>query len=470
MHGKQRVKAMTGWNMRIKRGLCAALAFAMLAAVPAGADTLRSAMADAYRNSALLDQNRYLLRVRDEGVNQAIAALLPTLSFTASSARDLVADTTTTTARLVAEATLYAGGSRRNALRGAEETLNAARAQLVALEAQVLGDAVTAYLEVWEAQQVVAVREANVRVVTEQLRAARDRFEVGEATRTDVAQAEALLATARSNLAAAQGTRDISRELFNLAVGRYPDALPGPGAMPVLPASEQEAARLARQEHPAIRALQHEVAAAEFAVAQARGATRPSLSVDLSRSETFEAPLAAQEGNDARLSLTLSQPIYRGGQLGSLERQALAQAEAVRAVLNRQVQINLQLLGNAYARLGIATAQIQASDQRINAAQLAFEGIREEASLGARTTLDVLDAEQDLLEAWISRIEAQSGLYAAAYGILGAAGLLGVANLNLPVPEYDVAAYGATFQGGRPRIASPQGDRLDTLLQAIGRE
>ena len=120
MHGKQRVKAMTGWNMRIKRGLCAALAFAMLAAVPAGADTLRSAMADAYRNSALLEQNRYLLRVRDEGVNQAIAALLPTLSFTASSARDLVADTTTTTARLVAEATLYAGGSRRNALRGAE--------------------------------------------------------------------------------------------------------------------------------------------------------------------------------------------------------------------------------------------------------------------------------------------------------------------------------------------------------------
>ena len=134
------------------------------------------------------------------------------------------------------------------------------------------------------------------------------------------------------------------------------------------------------------------------------------------------------------------------------------------------MQINLQLLGNAYARLGIATAQIQASDQRINAAQLAFEGIREEASLGARTTLDVLDAEQDLLEARISRIEAQSGLYAAAYGILGAAGLLGVANLNLPVPEYDVAAYGATFQGGRPRIASPQGDRLDTLLQAIGRE
>ncbi len=460
---------MAGWNKRMTRGFGVALAL-MLTALPVGADTLRSAMADAYRNSALLEQNRYLLRVRDEGVNQAIAALLPTLGFVASTSRDLVGDTTTTTARLVAEATLYAGGSRRNALSGAEETLNAARAQLVALEAQVLGDAVTAYLEVWEAEQVVAVREANVRVVTEQLRAARDRFEVGEATRTDVAQAEALLATARSNLAAAQGTRDIARELFNLAVGRYPAALSGPGAMPTLPASEEVAARLARQEHPAIRALQHEVAAAEFAVAQARGATLPNLSMELSRNETFVASNPVFEGKGASLSLTLSQPIYRGGQLGSLERQSLAQAEAVRASLTRQVQINLQLLGNAYARLDIATAQLQASDQRINAAQLAFEGIREEASLGARTTLDVLDAEQDLLEARISRIEAQSGLYAAAYGILGAAGLLGVAKLDLPVPEYDVAAYGAAFQGGRPRVMSPQGDRLDTLLKAIGRE
>ena len=463
---------MADWMINKARGLGLGLALglAALAAVPAHADTLRAAMADAYRNSALLEQNRYLLRIRDEGVNQAVAGLLPTLGFVAATSRDLVADTTTTTARLVAEVTLYAGGSRRNALRGAEETLNAARAQLVALEAQVLGDAVTAYLEVWQAVQVVAVREANVRVVTEQLRAARDRFEVGEATRTDVAQAEALLASARSSLAAAQGSLDIARELFNLAVGRYPAALAGPGAMPRLPASEDEAARLARQDHPAILALQHEVAAAEFAVAQARGATLPSLSLDLSRSETLVAPRPDLEGNGASIGLTLSQPIYRGGQLGSLERQAMAQAEAVRASLNRQVQVNLQLLGNAYARLRIATAQLQASDQRINAAELAFDGIREEAALGARTTLDVLDAEQDLLEARISRIEAQSGLYAAAYGILAASGQLGVSKMGLPVPEYDVTAYGTQFQGGRPRVASPQGERLDTLLKAIGRE
>lgn len=456
--------------IRYGRALVLSLAMAAAPLAPVWGESLQQAMADAYRNSALLDQNRYLLRVRDEGVNQAVAALLPTLNLVAATSRDLVAETTTTTARLVAEVTLYAGRSRANAVRAAEETLNAAGQQLIALEAQVLGDAVTAYLEVWEAEQVVSVREANVRVLTQQLRAAQDRFEVGEDTRTDVAQAEAQLATARSNLAAAQGALDIARELFNLAVGRYPEGLPNPGGLPALPASEEAAALLARQDHPAIRALQHEVAAAEFAVAQARGAALPNLSLDLSRSEVFEAPNAAQEGNGATIGLTLTQPIYRGGQIGSLERQALAQAEAVRAGLNRQVQINLQLLSNAYTRFAIATAQIQASDQRINAAQLAFDGIREEALLGARTTLDVLDAEQDLLEARISRIEAQSALYSAAYGILAAAGQLGVAELGLPVPEYDVAAYGATFPGGQPRILSPQGERLDTLLRSIGRQ
>jgi len=459
-------------NKIVRTGRAALLAITLIAA-PAGAalaDTLRDAMADAYRNSALLDQNRYLLRVRDEGVNQAIAGVLPTLSFVAATSRDLVSDTTTTTARLVGEMTLYAGGQRRNALRAAEETVNAARQQLIALEAQVLGDAVTAYLEVWQAQQVVTVRDASVRVLTQQLRAARDRFEVGEDTRTDVAQAEAQLATARSNLAAAQGALAIAREMFNLAVGRYPAGLSAPGALPNLPASEQEAARLAQQEHPAIRALQHEVAAAEFAVAQARGAAGPTLSLDLSRSEVFEAAPPGRPGNGASIGLTLSQPIYRGGQLGSLERQAMAQVAAVRSGLNRQVQVNTQLLGNAYARYRIARAQITASDQRINAAQLAFDGISEEASLGARTTLDVLDAEQALLEARISRIEAQSGLYAAAYGILAASGVLGVTQLGLPVPEYDVAAYGAAFPGGQPRITSPQGARLDTVLQAIGRQ
>jgi len=459
---------MTSKFLRMARGAVAALTLAALLPGMAAADSLRQAMADAYRNSQLLEQSRYLLRIDDEAVNQAFAALLPTVSFVAATSRDLVNDTSTTTFRLLGELAVYEGGSRINARLGAQEAVNAARQQLVSLEQQVLIDAVTAYLEVWEAIQIVEVRQRNVRVLTEQLRAARDRFEVGEDTRTDVAQAESQLATARSALAAAEGSLEIARELFNLAVGRYPGGLGGPGGLPHLPRSEDEAQRLARQVHPAVLARQFEVAAAEFGVAEARGASRPSVTLDLSVSETVQSPM--QEGTGASIGLTLTQPIYRGGQLASLERQALAQVEAVRFGLNQQVLQNLQAVGNAYARLRIASAQIQASDQRIRAAQLAFEGVREEASLGARTTLDVLDAEQDLLEARISRIEAQGDLYAASYSVLAASGLMTVRHLDLPVPEYDVAAYSAAFPGGRPRVASPQGDRLDTLLQAIGRE
>jgi outer membrane protein len=461
---------MTSRIFRMGRGLVATVALLAVAPGVATAETLREAMVDAYRNSQLLEQNRYLLRVEDEGANQAFAALLPTLDFVATTSRDMMADTTTNTFRLLGEMAIYRGGSLINARLGAQQAVNAARQQLVSLEQQVLLDAVTAYVEVWKAVQIVGVREQNVRVLTEQRRAAQDRFEVGEDTRTDVAQAEAQLATARSELAAAQGTLEIARELFNLAVGRYPESVAAPGGLPNLPATEDEAQRLARQVHPAVLARQFEVAAAEFAVEEARGASRPDLTLELSLGETTGSSPAIREGTAAVIGLALRQPIYRGGQLGSLERQALAQVQAVRFGLNQQVLLNLQAVSNAYAQLRIANAQLQASDQRIEAAQLAFEGVREEASLGARTTLDVLNAEQDLLEARISRIEAQGDLYAASYGILSASGLMTVRHLNLPIPEYDVEAYPAAFPGGQPRVASPQGDRLDTLLQAIGRE
>lgn len=230
--------------------LAAGTALTLTLVFPAQADTLRQVMADAYRHSHLLEQNRYLLRIQDEGVAQAVAQLRPTLSFVASASRDLVDHTTTATASLVAEYLIYDGGGRRFGIEAAEETVLATREQLVTLEQQVLLDAVTAYIGVWENMQIVGVRERNVRVITQQLRAARDRFEVGEDTRTDVAQAEAQLATARSLLAGAQGQLDISRELFNLAVGRYPDGLSGPGSLPNVPRSEEAAQALARQEHP----------------------------------------------------------------------------------------------------------------------------------------------------------------------------------------------------------------------------
>ena len=465
--------SMGGFFIGLTRGT---LAFGMamavtVAATGAGkADSLRQAMSDAYVNSALLEQNRFLLRIEDEGIAQAVAQLRPTLSFVASADRDLVADTTTATASLVAEWVLYSGNSRRLAIEAARETVLAARQGLVAVEQQVLQDAVTAYLNVWRDLQVVNVREANVRVVTRQLRAARDRFEVGEDTRTDVAQAEARLAQARSALAAARGQLEISRELFALAVGRHPGALAGLGQLPGLPRSEAEADGLARQNAPSILRLQHEVTAAELAVQGARASYRPTITLDGRATNTFEAPFPGGEGEGGSIGLTLTQPIYRGGQLASLERQALAQLGAVRASLNQQTLVNVQIMGNEWAQMRIANAQIQAADQQISAAELAFEGVREEASLGARTTLDVLDAEQDVLDARISRIEAQANLYSAAYAILAAGGLLTVERLGLDVPGYDPAAYSDLVSGAPARVRSVQGDRLDRIMERVGRD
>lgn len=453
------------------KGVAWALGLALVTALPVQADSLRQVMVDAYRHSNLLEQNRYLLRVQDEGVAQAVAQLRPVISFVASMNRELVNNTSNASASLVLEYLLFDGGARSFAVEAAEETVLGTREQLISLEQQVLLDAVTAYMNVWRDIQVVGVRERNVRVITQQLRAAQDRFEVGEDTRTDVAQAEAQLAQARSQLAAAQGTLDISRELFNLAVGRYPNGLSGPGSLPNVPRTEAAAQALARQEHPAIRALQHEVTAAELGIEQSRAAVRPQISLEGRATEVFENsanPFA--EGTTGTIGITLTQPIYRGGQLLSLERQSRAQASAVRSSLSQQVRLNLQAVGNAWARMNIANAQIQAADQQIEASELAFRGVQEEASLGARTTLDVLDAEQDVLDARISRIQAQTDLYLSRYQLLAASGLLTVSNLHLNVPEYDPAAYANLFSNAPSRVNSPQGAQLDSMLERIGRD
>ena len=436
----------------------------LIGPVAAAADTLADAMADAYRNSDLLEQNRYLLRLQDEGVAQQVAGLRPVLSFVASAQWDYPSSRQTDRLSLVASMLLYDGGGTRLARDAAQETVLATRQGLVNLEQRVLLDAVTAYMQLWRDMQVVQVRESNVRVITQQLRAAEDRFEVGEATRTDVAQAEAQLAQARGALVAAQGTMMIDRELFEIAVGRSPNGLTGPGAIPSLPPTEGEAEAIDRASHPSIIALQHEVRADELSLAAARTDYGPEL--NLSANVGVE-PSSGQESG--QLTLQLTQPLYAGGRLASAERIALASLHATQAELNYATREVLQGIGNAFAQIRIAGASIQASQQQIRASQLAFEGVQEEASLGARTTLDVLDAEQDLLEARIGLIEAQTSLYTASYGLLAAMGLLTVEHLHLDVPEYDPTAYYNAVSDAPMRPISQQGAQLDAVLERLGR-
>mgnify|MGYP003674627775 CR=1 FL=1 len=309
------------------------------------------------------------------------------------------------------------------------------------------------------------------RVITQQLRAARDRFEVGEDTRTDVAQAEARLAGARRDLAAAEGSLMINSELFLLAVGRAPNQLTGPGPLPSLPSSNEEAYEIARQNHPSIQAGRFGQRADELNLAAVRSDYGPSISLSANagidpadRSDGFE------DSASGTLTLSLTQPLFAGGRLASNERIALATLHAGLSELNQTVRQVGQQIGNSFAQVSIASASIEASQQQIRANRLAFEGVQEEASLGARTTLDVLNAEQDLLDARIGLIEAQSALYQASYGLLAATGLLTVERLGLDVPEYDVAAYADAVSGAPMRSPTVRGARLDAVLDRLGRD
>ncbi|MEM6610203.1 MAG: TolC family outer membrane protein [Pseudomonadota bacterium] len=449
--------------------LAGAILLSLCLVQTAQAHSLRDALSAAYRNSDLLDQNRFLLRLSDENVAQQIAGLRPIISFTASTTYTTPTDLYTTSLNLVADLLVYDNGGSQLLIASAREQVESAREGLVSLEQQVLLDAVTAYINVWQDIQVVQVREANVRVVTEQLRAAQDRFEVGEDTRTDVAQAEASLASAQSDLAAARGQLEISEELYILAVGIAPIGIAGPGALPSFPASEAEADSIARANHPLIRQLQRTVAADELSLAAARTDYGPTVTLRATTGRNSSA-VTGNRSNSTALTLTFDQPIYSGGQLFSLERVALATLAATRSELNQQVRVIIQNVGEAYAVLRIANAQIIASDQEIRAAELAFQGVQEEAALGARTTLDVLDAEQDVIDARIGRIEAQADLYIGAYAVLSSIGLLTVSNLGLPVDEYDPEAYAEAFSNAPARITSEQGERLDAILSRIGRD
>lgn len=461
---------MSSKVVRQVRRVAVAATLALASAGAASAETLTDALISAYRNSQLLEQNRALLRAADENVAQSVAALRPVLAFVASASQTEVrpapilssGSTTTASVRLSASISLYDGGSNRLAVEGAKENVLATRAGLVNIEQTVLYNAVSAYTSLRSAIDSVALSESNVRLSTEQLRAARDRFEVGEVTRTDVSQAESALARAQSGEAAARGALLQAREAYNAAIGHYPGRLTGSPRVPQIPGSLDSARALAVKTHPSIMAAQHDVTAAEILVKRARAARGPS--VDLTGSYGVN-----DSGTEtATLGVQLNQTIYAGGGLVSAERQANANRDSARSALHLSVQGVEQEVGVYWATLLSARAQLEAADKQIQAAQLAYDGTREEARLGARTTLDVLDAQQALLDARTARVDAETALFNSYYLILRAVGLLTVEHLNLGIPTYDPAAYYNAVKSA-PSF-SRQGSQLDQVMKALGKE
>lgn len=451
---------------RANQILAAAAAVFMIQSPAARSETLTDALISAYNHSGLLEQNRAVLRAADEDVAQAMSTLRPVINYYARSnlrrfngSRGSIV---TANVGLQASLLLLDGGGSKFAIDAAKETVLATRQGLINVEQSVLLRAVTAYMNVRRDHEFVSLRQNNVRVITEQMRAAKDRFEVGEVTRTDVALAESRLALARANLAVATGNLARSREEYRASVGHYPVALRAAPKAPATARSLESARSVAYATHPAMKKVQHEIAAAELAILRSGALMKPTLSL------TANADYSKDRIKTGSIGVEFGGPLFQGGKLSSLYRQSIARRDAARAGLHITRHELAQGVGNTWAALAVSRASLEATNQQIRAAQVAFRGVKEEATLGARTTLDVLDAEQELLDAKANRISAITDQYVATYSLLSAMGLLTVDHLKLGIRTYDPAAYYNAVHDAP--FDSTRGRSLDRVLRALGKQ
>jgi outer membrane protein len=444
----------------------------------ARSETLGQTLAWAYEYSGLLEQNRALLRAADEDVAQAVSQLRPIINWTADITRDFgrargnnLINTTRSTSfntGITLELLLFDFGETRFRIDAAKETVLATRESLRSIEQQVLLRAVAAFYDVQRNRQFVSLRQNNLRLLRQELRAARDRFEVGEVTRTDVAQAEARVASTEGELAQAQGNLAQAVEEYRAVVGRTPDTLQTPRGLPNLSAGVDASKNIASRNHPDILQAQRQVASADLTILAADAAMKPRFSVQ-GRVGIGEDLDSSDYNRSGSIGLNMTAPIYQGGLLSSAKRQAQAQRDAARGNLHVVRNAVLQDVGNAFAILRSARVVRAASREQVRAAQVAFRGVREEATLGARTTLDVLNAEQELLDARSNLISADVDVAIAAYQVLSAIGQLTAKDLNLNVQTYDPAAYYNLVKDA-PVPISRQGKQLDRVLKSIGRQ
>lgn len=424
-----------------RKGRGAALLLLAATLAPAGvvrAETLADALAAAVLSSPELEQARANVRVLAERAIQARAqGRLQVDGSLNLSARFFALEELTypNTMQLDITQPLYTGGQVANATEAALTRMTAQEALVVATEQQVLLNAVLAYMDVLRDETLVDLSENNIRVIGEQLRAAQERFDVGEVTRTDVAQAEARLAAARSLLAARIGALKASTEAYRRSVGAYPIDLQPPPPIPDVPDSLDMAIQIAMVEDPEILAARLDRLAAGSDVRQAIGALLPQVSLQgrVARADTLNVRLDGTTTATVGLQVTI--PFYDGGFSYSRIREAQAIVEVEDAGVVTTMRDTAEQVGIAWSDLQVAQASIEAGELEVRAAEIAFEGVTEEAKVGARTTLDVLDAEQELLNARGDLIVSRRDMVVAAYALLFAIGKLSVEHLGLDLGE-----------------------------------
>lgn len=421
----------------------AAVVVCTLVSPMASAETLIGAMTKAYQYNSSLNQARAGVRVADEGVPLAKSGWRPQITGTGSisyTSRS-TANITTGSFGVSISQTLFDGFQTLNNVRAAEASVLASRESLRNTEQNILFDAASSFMDVIRDRQIAVLREKNLKFLAEQVRAARSRLEVGEGTRTDVAQAEAGRAAAEAQLAAARAQSESSAAVYRQVVGDPPDKkMNGTGAAKGLPRSLDAAIEMGAGNHPAILSAKHSVDAAGFSVKSKEGQLLPNLSASAGVSRNYQntAPALPSDGTSsaATVGATLTVPIYRGGAVSAQVRQAkeqLGQARIGVDVAHDQVRAAIT---SAWTQYKAAQEAVIANKALVSAAQLALNGVIEERNVGQRTTLDVLNAQADVISAQINLASAEHDVVVASYAILSATGQLTVRHLGLAVAEY----------------------------------
>jgi outer membrane protein len=406
-----------------------------LAASMASAETLADAIALAYETNPTLQGQRATQRALDENYVQARSAYRPTAdlglttSYTDSS---FGGDSSSQSLTLSATQPVWTGGRATRGVDAARSDVEQGRQNLRAVEAQILASVIQSYVDVRRDTEALRINQANVAVLQRQLDEASARFEVGEITRTDVAQAEARLASAQASLAASQAQLSSSRAAYTAVVGQSPADLEPEPALAGVPTSFEEAIGIAERENANIRAAKAAEEASRARVAQARAQYAPSVNLSATYGSSDRIRDFADNFTDndsATARATLSIPIFTGGLTGSRIRQSIERNNASIVGIEAARRDVLRLVSQNWATVLSARAALTANEEQVRAAQIAAEGVRQEAQVGLRTTLDVLNAELELRNAQLSLVGSRRDQYVATALLLSAMGKLEAANL-----------------------------------------
>jgi outer membrane protein len=423
--------------------LAAAGMLALVAGSAASADTLREALVQTYRTNPTIMAQRAQVRTLDEGVAIARAQGRPQVSGTAGVNQNLYriggGGGRNITAGIEVSYPLFDGGSVRSQIRAADERVLAGRAQLRATEGDIFTEAVSAYLDVIRDRIIVTLNQSQVRVLETNLQATRDRFEVGDLTRTDVAQSEARLSLARSQLATVQGRLTGSEENYRRVIGELPDDLQPPPPLPPLPATPDQAVEIALANNSDLIAIAAQIRASGFDINVARADRLPRVAANSTTSATnYLGSADEQFGPNARetiastgVGVRATVPIYQGG----LASARIRRSQTVQSQLLEQgVQIERAVVANvraAFSSYRAANEAIASNEIAVAANTLALEGTRAEQTVGTRNVLDVLNAEQELLQSQVALVTARRDAYVAGFALLNAMGRAEAEDLNL---------------------------------------